>query len=283
MSITGIASLTQGDHTGALPWFAEALRLDSDDPAAATTHRLRLGALLNQCPVLDALFAHEGTILWATLDRSGRRLATASADHTARIWDVATGAAISPPLSHDGPVNWVEFPERRDPPFVGFDDGTIRIWNAADGRPDAARRLTHGSAVRVARFSPDGQRVVSGGFNGTDLALGRRPGTSVGNPQRLGTELFCLVFSPDGQNVAMGSSDGNASLWRVTDTGLRLVGKITHSSTVRDVAFSPDGTRFLTSSHDGTARVWDIQTGSPVTPELKHGRWVFHAEFSPDG
>ena len=87
----GVRIVDQGDLTGALPWFAEALRLDRDDPDAAATHRLRLGALLNQCPVLDGVFAHDGTILWATLDHSGRRLATGSADHTARIWDVATG------------------------------------------------------------------------------------------------------------------------------------------------------------------------------------------------
>ena len=50
----------EGDLTGALPWFAEALRLDRDDPAAAATHRLRLGTLLKQSPVLDAIFSHEG-------------------------------------------------------------------------------------------------------------------------------------------------------------------------------------------------------------------------------
>ncbi len=101
--------IDQGDLTGALPWFAEALRLDRDDPAAAATHRLRLGTLLNQCPVLDGILLTIRRYYGRTLDRAGRRLATGSADHTARIWDVATGKAVSPPLAHDGPVNWVEF------------------------------------------------------------------------------------------------------------------------------------------------------------------------------
>ena len=52
-----------------------------------------------------------------------------------------------------------------------------------------------------------------------------------------------MAFSPDGLKVAVGAGDGNASLWRVTDGGLRLAGKIRHKATVRDVAFSPDGTR----------------------------------------
>ena len=91
-----------------------------------------------------------------------------------------------------------------------------------------------------------------------------------------------MVFSPDGRRVAIGAGDGNASLWRVTDGGLRLTGKIRYKSTVRDVAFSPDGTRLLAASHDGE-RVWDVKTGAPVSAEMWHGKWVFHGEFSPDG
>jgi WD40 repeat protein/tetratricopeptide (TPR) repeat protein/tRNA A-37 threonylcarbamoyl transferase component Bud32 len=279
----GVRIVDQGDLTGALPWFAEALRLDRDDPDAAATHRLRLGTLLSQCPALDGVFAHDKTILWATFDQAGRRLATASADHTARIWDVATGKAVSPPLSHNGPVNWVEFQSDGTSLLTASSDGTIRIWNAALGRPSGGRWLTHGAPVRFARFSPDGRRVVSGGFDGTVWLWDADSGASLGKPQLLRTELFCLAFSPDGRNVAIGASDANASLWQVSDQGLRLRGKWTHRSTVRDVAFSPDGKRLLTASHDGTARVWDVETGSPITPDLKHARWVFHAEFSPDG
>jgi eukaryotic-like serine/threonine-protein kinase len=279
----GARIVDQGDLTGALPWFAEALRLDREDPGAAATHRLRLGTIMSQCPVLDGIFAHDKTILWATFDPAGRRLATGSADQTARIWDVATGKAVSPPLSHDGPVNWVEFQSDGTSLLTASTDGTIRIWNAADGRPSGGRWLTHGSPVRLARFSPDGRRIVSGGFDGSVWLWGADTGASLGVPQNLRTELFCLAFSPDGRKVAIGANDGNASLWQVSDQGLRLRGKWTHRSTVRDIAFSPDGKRLLTASHDGTARVWDIETASPITPELKHGRWVFHAEFSPDG
>ncbi len=275
--------IDQGDLTGALPWFAEALRLDRDDPDAATTHRLRLGTLLKQTPILDRIFAHQGTIQWAALDRSGRHLATASVDHTARIWDVNTGAVSTPPLVHDGPVNWVEFQSNGARLLSASDDGTIRIWNAADGEPTGARRLDHQAPLRLARFSPDGRKVVSGSFNGTVRLWDADRGTALGPLQRLGTELFCLAFSPDGRKVAMGAGDGKASLWLVTSGGLRLQGKIGHKATVRDVVFSPDGTRLLTASHDGSARVWDAKTGSPVTPEMRHGRWVFHAEFSPDG
>lgn len=271
-----------GDFTGALPWFAEALSLDRDEPGAAATHRLRLGTILNQCPVIDQVFPHENTILWATLDPSGRRLATASADHTARIWDVASGAAVSGPLAHDGPVNWVEFRGDGSRLLSASDDGTVRIWTA-DGKPSGSRWLKHTSPVRLARFDPDGKRIVSAGSDKTLWLWDAERGTSVGPIQRLDAEIFCVAYRPDGEMVAVGADDGYASLWTVTDQGLRFASKLSHKAGVRDVCWSPDGSRLLIASHDGTARVWDMKSRKAVTPEMRHGQLVFHAEFSPDG
>jgi WD40 repeat protein len=39
-----------------------------------------------------------------TFSPDGRSILTASSDHTARLWDVATGKPIGPPMRHDGPV-----------------------------------------------------------------------------------------------------------------------------------------------------------------------------------
>ncbi len=279
----GNRSIDASDLTGALPWYAEALRLDRDEPGAATTHRLRLGTILNQCPVVDRIFTHEKTILWAEFDHSGRRLATASADHTARIWDVATGRAISPPLAHDGPVNWVEFQGDDARLLSASDDGTIRIWNSADGKPSDVRRLTHASPVRLAHFSPDGKRIVSAGSDRTLRLWDAERGTSVGSTQRLTADILCMACSPDGTQVAVGTSDSYASLWKVGEQGIGFESKLVHKGAVGDICFSPDGSRLLIASQEGTAQVWDMKSRKAVTPEMKHSQMVFHAEFSPDG
>jgi WD40 repeat protein/tetratricopeptide (TPR) repeat protein/tRNA A-37 threonylcarbamoyl transferase component Bud32 len=279
----GVRLMDQGDYAGALPWFAEALLLDGKDPRAAWSHRLRLATLLNQAPVLVGALGHARTINWATFDRSGRRIATGSADGTARIWDAATGALISPALAHDGPVNWVEFQGDGARLLTASDDETIRIWDADDGRPDGAQKLVHGSPVRLARFSPDGRWIASAGFNGTVRIWDARKGTTSGTPLRSGNELFCLEFSPDGQILAAGSSDGTVRLWRLAAESVRSLGKLSHRGAIRGIAFSPDGHRLVTASQDGTAQVWDAHSRTTIGAPLPHGRWVFHAEFSPDG
>ncbi len=278
----GVRLMEQGDTTGALPWFAEALIFDRNDSAAASTHRLRLGTLLNQCPALDGLFAHSRPILWAALDPGGRRLATASADGTARVWDLDGGEAIAV-LPHDGPVNRVEFRGDGSRLVTASDDGMVRIWDLDGGPTCPARRLLHDSPVRIARFSPDGRRIVSGGFDGTIRVWNAEDGTSLGPTHRLGSNLLDLVFSPDSSRLATAASE--ARIWQLDGDRLLDRALLPHRGTVSCVAFSPDGRRIATASHDGTARVWDGRTGNPLTPPLTHtpGRWVSHAEFSPDG
>src|SRR5262249_43396886 len=56
---TGAGLMEQGDLHGALPWFAEALRLDQGDPAREENHRLRLAATLQRSPRLVALWSTE--------------------------------------------------------------------------------------------------------------------------------------------------------------------------------------------------------------------------------
>jgi WD40 repeat protein len=48
----------------------------------------------------------------------------------------------------------------------GGADGTVRLWNAADGRLLGTLQ-GHAGAVRGVALSRDGQRVASGSYDGT--------------------------------------------------------------------------------------------------------------------
>ena len=277
--------MEKGDTTGALPWFAEALSYDRDDPDAAATHRLRIGTILNQCPVLDGVLSHSRPILWAALDPEGRRAVTASADGTARVWDLATGEAMTPSLFHDGPVHRAEFRGDGLRLVTASADGSVRIWNLGESGNGTICRLVHGSAVRIALFSPDGRWIVSGGFDGTVRVWNAIDGQPAGPIHRLGFPLLDLAFSLDGMRIATGSADAEARIWRLDEGRLELLAQLRHGGPVRRVRFSPDGVRLATASHDGTARIWDGRNGNALTSPLVHSpdRWVSDVEFSRDG
>ena len=63
----------------------------------------------------------------------GTLLATASDDHTARIWDTATGTTRTTLHGHTGRVPGVAFSPDGTLLATASDDGTARIWDTATG------------------------------------------------------------------------------------------------------------------------------------------------------
>jgi WD40 repeat protein len=65
----------------------------------------------------------------AVFSPNERRIVTASDDGTARIWDVETGEALTPPLRHPVEVRSAVFrPNGRDV-VTACADGRARIWS----------------------------------------------------------------------------------------------------------------------------------------------------------
>ncbi|GFJ87091.1 WD40 repeat domain-containing protein [Phytohabitans rumicis] len=141
------------------------------------------------------------------------------------------------------------------------DDGTVRLWNTATGRPIGEPMTSHGEEeASYVMFSPDGQTLAVGGDSddhGTawlwNVATGRRIATLKGY----------WAFNPHGQNAASASDDGAIQLWN-TVTGELITTMAGHTDRVDRVGFSPDGQLLAVGDsavdHD-TARLWNVATG----------------------
>ena len=125
------------------------------------------------------------------------------------------------------------------------------------------------AAVSSVAFSPDGQRIVSGGVDdGTVRLWDAATGQPIGQPMTGHTDrVYSVAFSPDGQRIVSGSADNTVRLWDA-DTGQtrRPSTDRAHRTTVYSVAFSPDGQRIVSGSDDNTVRLWDAATGQPDRP-----------------
>jgi Flp pilus assembly protein TadD len=99
----------------------------------------------------------------ASFDRDGGRILTASGDGTARLWDARTGAPLTPPLEHRGPVSTASLsPDGR---FVVTASDTARVWDAATGEA-VTPGYRHEGAVSGAVFLSDRRIATASSADG---------------------------------------------------------------------------------------------------------------------
>lgn len=220
-----------------------------------------------------------GHVLIARFSPDGRKVVTAAADGSARIWDFNTLQESTPPMRHSRAILSVAFSPDSRWLLTGSSDRYARLWDSATGEPVADRLLNHGDVASV-NFSPDGSRVITASFNGTARIWDRATGQLTAGPLTHSKGVRYATFSPDGRYVVTSSIDLTARIWDA-QTGAAVAPPFRHDSTVRIARFSLDGSLLVTASDDGTARVWDARAARPLCEPLNHGAYVVDAVFSP--
>jgi WD40 repeat protein/tRNA A-37 threonylcarbamoyl transferase component Bud32 len=134
--------------------------------------------------------------------------------------------------------------------------------------------------VRSVAFSPDGTKIASGSDR-TARLWDVKSGSLLGKPLEHAREgIDLVVFSPNGKLLAT-RADDTVVLWDV-EAQLPVGEPLKHAGYINAVVFRPDSKALLTASRDGTARLWD-SGGKPVGKTMAHDRQVLCAAFSPDG
>ena len=158
----------------------------------------------------------------AAISPDGARIATADIDGIARVWSALDGSTVSPPLAHNGIVNWVAFSPNGYSLATASFERAMRIWRLVT--PSYERLRIHHSRDAL-----------------------RREAT-----------IDKMFVAPDGEHVAtVGKKDGVTRIWQVDGTLLAAL-----ESDARPVLarFAPRTERLCTLHDDGSVRVTALKT-----------------------
>jgi RNA polymerase sigma factor (sigma-70 family) len=240
---------------------------------------LASGSLLRLCDLMTGkeirrYVGHGGGIDAIACSPDGTLLASGGwADHTIRLWDIATGQERQRiPLPMPRGHNY------GDVPLVFAAKGKILISGSADrGNPvfyywdtTTGKQLRQiDCQVSHLALSPDGTLLASAGWDRHvriwDVATAKEV-------HRFPGEGATLAFSPDGHMLAHGGTDGVIHLSEVVSGQDRqtFIGHLpggdekgTFASGVARLAFTPDGSTLISGGGDTTLLLWSLTDSGP--------------------
>ena len=269
-------------------------------PAALPPLQLRSPTLLNvKAGIQRILLRHTLGVNSCAFRADGKRLVSASADATLRVWDVETGDCLLILPGHQAAVLACAYSPDGLRILSASEDTTLRLWDAETG--EIVHVFTdHAAPVNACAFSPDGLQFVSASGGGQssqpesdnslrlwNVAALRCEGTFPYPEHTVQDRINACAFSSDGKLVVSGHENNHLYIWDVRSCRqLKEVDGFRNGVTA--VTFfsdsgAPDVYRILSTSSDQSVHVMIIVPyvqgqdsdflfrAEPVSDDVWHG------------
>jgi WD40 repeat protein len=230
------------------------------------------------------LEGHQHEIRCLAISPSDPILASGSADHTVRLWDLVEPRLLGILEGHSGWVNCLAINPTGSVLASAGRDGHICLWRLPDGR--TGKRLEgHGQTVFCLAISPDDGILASGSSDQTVRLWSLPSGDELGTLEGHEGGISCLAISPDGQILASGSADGTVRLWSLPAGRLLRTLDGHHGEELDGVlclAISPDGSLLASGGVDSAVRLWKLPDGKLKRILEGHRESVYALAITPD-
>ena len=219
--------------------------------------------------LIYTLIGHTRSVTSVCFSPSGTLVATASADHTVKIWSVSTGSLMHTLAAHTSGINDVSWSSDSLYLATASDDRSIRILNVVT-KLVVRTFAEHTSYVLCLAYNPQSTLLVSGSFDETVRLWNVNRNKCHRVISAHSEAVTSVAFNGDGTMIVSSSYDGSIRLWDTT-TGACLK-TLVHKdqSPLGGVIFTPSSNQLLCSSLDSTVRIWDIYNSKIVKTYTGH-------------
>jgi WD40 repeat protein len=229
---------------------------------------------------LQELLGHTNWVFSISLSPDQSQLATASADGTVRIWDLATGLVLHV-LAHPHWVIRTIFSADGRRLVVSGMSANIYVWDTISGT--LIQTLTgHTDWIWSIAASADGNILVSAGEDLTirvwDLTTGTCESVFRAHQQR----IWAIAITPDGSQIISGSEDQTIHIWDLQQRKcLKTING--YGNWTRSIAFNLDRHWLIGGYRDCLIRIWDLRNQVCVHTLQGHTDAILVIAVSPNG
>jgi WD40 repeat protein len=160
----------------------------------------------------------------------------------------------------------------------------FNVWaqKVKSENPQPVVSLTHSAGISSLDFSPDGNYLLSGSWDGSIKLWDINSLKLLRTIHNNNTNINSAIFSANGQYILSGSDDDATKLWDTANGNLILEMEDGYGD-ITSVACSTDGKYALSGSYDKTVKLWDLETGQLLRSFKGHEGNVNSVAFTNDG
>src|SRR5262249_27830097 len=190
----------------------------------------------------------------------GTRILTANADHSAKLWDAASGKLLTS-FAHQDEVFQAEFSPDGARVLTASRDKSAKLWDAASGK--LITSFDHPDGLYHAAFSPDGARILTASGDHSAKLWDTASGKLIASFDHQDTVPW-VGFNPDGSRSLTVSWDKTAKLWD-TATAAELARQVKEAR--GDTARTSSSASFANSPTQRVGSLSEIASGLEFSDE----------------